>query len=391
MKNIGILEIKYHHIYLYNLCKICKTENTEVTVFTTPNIFLKLKQHLGDLSQFKFIIKKENENYTAFLRRVEKICNKEIDLLFVNTIQGNLLDLFHFLRFSAKTKKILTIHNINLWLKPKITLKIKNGNHYPVIMRTINSDVSSMIRRLILSKYDAINVLYPPMKNYILENTSYKKDIYTIPYSFYEELLPSQKTHDDIRFVIPGVIREGRGDYESLIEIFRRIFPKYSNIELYLLGYPKDKYGDKIIQQCKKLEDQGFKVYYFNKPIPYNIWRNIFIESDIAIFPFKKYFAYDSNNIELWGTTKASGSIFECIQYAKPFIVPYYFNLMEEVKTSALKYKNFEDLKKLIEYLINNKEKINYLKKEAINNSKKFSLQNVQKYFKEEILKEKNW
>ena len=391
MKNIGIFEIKYHHVYLSNMCRICKTENTEVTVFTTPNIFLKLKHVLRDTSQFRFVIKKENENYSSFFRRVEKICNKEIDLLFVNTIQGNLLDLFHFLRFNPKTKKILTIHNVNLWLKPRITLKIKNGKHYPAILRTINSDICSMIRHLILPKYDAINVLYPPMKNYILENTSYKKDIYTIPHSFYEEIPILQKTHDDLRFLIPGVILEGRGDYKTLIKIFREIFPIYSNIEVYLLGYPKDRYGYEIIQQCKKLEDQGFKIYYFNKPIPYNTWRNIFIESDVAILPFKKYYAYDSNNIELWGTTKASGSMFECIQYAKPFIVPHYFNLMEEIKTSTLKYEDSEDLKKLIERLINDKEKINYLKKEALKNSKKFSLQNIQKYFKKEILKEKSW
>ena len=387
MINIGIFEIKHHHVYLSNICKICKIENSEVTVFTTEHVISKAKYLLKEIPQIKFVIKKDSESYTAFFRKVECICNTKIDLLFVNTIQGNLLDLFHFLNFSPKCKSILTIHNVNLWLKPKISLKIKNGARYPALVRSVNSIISSAMKHLILQKYDAINLLYPPMKDYILRNTNYKKDIYTIPHSFYEDVSIQQKADQNIRMVIPGVIHKMRGDYESLIKIFKEIFPKFPNLKVYLLGYPKDRYGNRIIERCEEIKNQGFNIYCFNDLIPYHIWQKIFVKSDISILPFRKYFAYDSNNLELWGSTKASGSMFECIQYAKPFVVPCYFNIMEEIKTSTLTYKNFEDLKKLIEYLIKNKEKLEYLKNEALSNSRKFSLQNVQKYFRKEILK----
>ena len=59
---------------------------------------------------------------------------------------------------------------------------------------------------------------------------------------------------------------------------------------------------------------------------------------------------------------------------------------MNEIKSSTIQYSSAKDLEKKIVELIENKSKLETLKKEAVKNSNNFSLEVLQKYFKEEIL-----
>ena len=67
LKNIGILEIHYHVKFLNTMIRICKTKNTNVTIFTTEEIFSRLKINLDDSSKYDFILKKEEESISRFL------------------------------------------------------------------------------------------------------------------------------------------------------------------------------------------------------------------------------------------------------------------------------------------------------------------------------------
>ena len=388
MKEIGILEIKWHEDFLSNICRICKTENTNVTIFTTKKIFLNLRNTLRNISDFNFVIKSGNESDLYFLKRIEQICNKKIDVLFVNTIQGNCLDLAPFLFFEPKSKKILTIHNVNAWFKPKLSFRIRLDKLPLGLLKPINTNASSIIRHFILQKYDAINVIYPPMKRYILNNTEYKNEIYTLPYSFYEKSAISKNIQEEVIFTVPGVIREGRLDYGLVIKTFEALFRKYANLKLFLLGFPYDNYGRKIIHKCKYLANEDHQIYYFEEPVPRDVWSKIFAKSDIILLPFEKW--WPSEPKEVWGTTKGSGSMLECIRYGKPFLVPESFEVTKELSKSYLKYNDNENFNEIIESLINNKEKIDYLKEQALINSKKKSVENLRDYFNKEFLKNTN-
>ena len=65
-KNIGILEYHYHTKYLYTVAKIVKTKDTNVTIFTTPDLFKKLKTYIKNIKDYEIILKKENESYGSF-------------------------------------------------------------------------------------------------------------------------------------------------------------------------------------------------------------------------------------------------------------------------------------------------------------------------------------
>ena len=56
--------------------RISKTKNTKVTVFTTNEILSRIETYLENKSQYEFVLKDDNESINNYLKKVEKICNK---------------------------------------------------------------------------------------------------------------------------------------------------------------------------------------------------------------------------------------------------------------------------------------------------------------------------
>ena len=81
---IGIFEIRRHIPILYTFSKICKTNNTNVTIFTTKELFSRLKSYMGekDRKNYDIILKRDTENIFSFMKRVETICNKTKGTIF---------------------------------------------------------------------------------------------------------------------------------------------------------------------------------------------------------------------------------------------------------------------------------------------------------------------
>jgi hypothetical protein len=364
--------------------KITKTKNTNVTVFTTKEIFSRIETYLDDKSQYEFILKDENESVNSYLKKVEKICNEKIDLLFVNTIQMSLLNVPHYIIFNPKSKKILTVHLANHWLKKRFGFNIKN------IPRSLDATICIfLIRRSILPKYDGINVIYAPIKDYIEKNTTYKNPVYTLPFNFFDEKKAIKQTKKDgkIKFVVPGLIEIYRRNYDLTLDVFESLFEKYNNkISLWLLGKPVGIGGNKIIDRCKKLKDMGYNISFSDGFIPEDKYNKILMESDVIFSPLNVITKRVSGIKEVYGKTEGSALIFEAIQYSKPLIIPDEFKIIEELKSSTLQYKTKDDLKNIFKDLINREDKQNKLLKEAYKNSEKLSIPVLQEYFTKEIL-----
>jgi len=382
--NIGILEIHFHLKYLHTLIKICKTDETNVIVFTTKELFSRIETYIGDKSKYEFVLKDKNQSNSSYIKEVEEICNEKIDLLFVNTIQFSSIRSPLFFNFNPKSKMILTVHMTNHWLKQRFALPTKN------IFRSIDANLSILlIRRLILPKYNAISVIYPPIKDFVLEKTNYKKPVLTLPFNFYDKKRKISKKRKDekIVFVLPGLIEIYRRDYDLAIDVFEKLFKKYNKkITLWLLGKPVGSGGNRIISICEELKGKGYDIHYSNTFIPEEKYDEIISNCDIIFSPLNVIAKRDTGISEIYGKTEGSALPFEAIQYCKPLIVPEKFKVINEMKSSVLRYKSSEDLENTLIDIIEDKNKLAELKKKAVENSEKFSLENLQKYFKKEIL-----
>jgi hypothetical protein len=383
LKNIGILEIHFHVKFLYSTMRITKTKNTNVTVFTTKEIFSRIKTYLDDKSQYEFILKDEYESVNSYLKKVERICNEKIDLLLVNTIQMSLLNIPHYIKFNPISKKIITVHTANHWLKKRFGFNIKN------IPRSLDATLSIfLIRKSILPKYDAINVVYAPIKDFVEKNTSYSKSVYTLPFNFFDENKISKhiKKDEKIRFVIPGFIEPYRRDFDLTLDIFEKLFEKYNDkISLWLLGEPVGQGGIRVIKRCKKLKEKKYNISFSETFISEEEYNRVLVESDVIFSPLNVVTKRPSGIKEIYGKTEGSALPFEAIQYVKPVIVPSDFNV-DKLNTSSIRYNDKKDLEEKLIELITNKNKLNELSKNALINSKKYSLTVLQKYFENNLL-----
>jgi len=383
---IGIFEIRRHIPILYTFSRICKTSNTNVTIFTTKELYLRLETYLTekDKKNYDIILKEDNETFCSFVKRVETICNKKIDVLFINTIHETLLDLICYLGFNPKSKTILLVHHVNAWLKPRLIFDIK----HPI--RTADTNLASMlIRRFIFPKFDAINVIYHPLKGYIRANTNYEREIFTLPTSIFENAKTVKRQEDEgkLKIVIPGLIQEHRKDYGTIFPAFETLFKHHKErIKLSVPGLPVGRFGRQIYNKFKDMEQKGCDVEIFDHFVPDDTFEDILIQSDIILAPIRIKTRADGDIEEIYGKTVGSGVVFNAIQYAKPITVPAEFNMLPELESSTLKYSDSIELENIMTKLMSNSEKLQELKREALINSQKFSLKNLQDYFEKNIL-----
>lgn len=381
---IGILEIRRHIPVLYTFMKICKTGNTNVTIFTTKELLARLENYDIKKENFNFILKENNESYRSYLKRIERICNDKIDLLFVNTIHETIWDLLCYTTFNPQSKTILVVHHANAWLKPRFVFNLFH------MLRTIDTNLSSiLIRKFIFPKFDAIDVIYRPVKDHIMTNIGFDKEVFTLPTSVFEEKKCIIRSKDEkiLKIVIPGLIQVHRKDFASVIPVFENLFERFKgNIELYVPGMPVGRYGKLIYERFKKMQETGCKIVIFDSFVPDQVFNRILSEGDIILAPIKIKTRADSEIEEEYGKTVGSGVVYNAILYAKPIIVPSEFNMLKELNSSALKYKNPFELEKQIEELITKPEKLKKLETEAFRNARKFSLANLQDYFEKNVL-----
>ncbi|MDD5530166.1 MAG: glycosyltransferase [bacterium] len=374
---IGVIEILYHHVFLYSLASIAKESGEDVTIFTTKELYNLVTPLFKDrVKNYKWVIKGENENVISFLKRVEKISAKELDLLFVNTIQGFWCIPAAF--FTPRCRAILVAARSQEWFGNRLRFYIPHTKNS--LIDLFRQNLSYIMRKKILPKYDGVVVHTESFKKYI-QRYRYKKPIFVIPFAICECDSLVKKDFRKINFIVVGGIEEHRRDYDVLLKAFRKLWlsPYRERISLTLIGRPVGEYGKMVIKECKELKEKGYAIKFFEGYIPETVFMEEVKKGDILISPIKL------ENYPCGGTTSA---VVEAIRNAKPGIYPKGYAVQEEVLSSSLFYDGDEGLVDLIENrLVKESKGMEELCKNAVLNSEKFSLNRMAKYFQEYIIK----
>jgi len=371
---IGIVEILYHHVFLYSLASIAKESGADVTIFTTKNLHdLVIPLFKDKINNYRWIIKNEDETIISFLKRIEKVANKEIDLLFINTVQENLC--FQSILFKPKCKVILVTGRVEEWVGDKYKPNTFRPRGF------VGYNLRYFSRKIILRRYNNLLVHTESLKNYVTKKGC-KKEVFVFPFTIYNSEVNLKKDFKNIKFVVLGAVDETRRDYMLILNIFKNITKiKNKNIELVLLGRPIGTYGEKIIDYSRKLQKRGANIKCFNGFIPEDVYIKEIESSDVIINPIKL------ENYLYGGYT---AGMVDAIRHGKPGIYPVGFIVDKKLKSSSLFYYKTDDLYHLIKKIINNKEFLENLAIKAKENSEKFSLENMTKYFRKNILEKYN-
>jgi len=370
---IGMVEILCHHVFLYSLASVAKESGASVTIFTTKNLYDLVAPLFKDkIINYRWVIKDEDEKIHDFLKRVNKLAEEELDLLFINTLQGIWYYPAYFL-FKPKCKSILVTGRATDWFGSKYQLNLFKDIKYSLI-----HNATHFMTKKVLPRYDAILVHTQTLKDYVLKY-GYKKNIFVLPFSIYEGNRDIKKTKK-IKFIVTGSIAEHRRDYDSLLKAFEKIWTSgYKNVCLTILGRPIGEYGERIINWCRPMKEHGFDIQFYNEYISEEIYKDEIASANVIINPIKL------GNYSYGGFT---AGLVEAIRYAKPGVYPFGYVVPNKLLSSSLFYNKIEELPNLIEYnFINNRESLKRLSQNAIINSEHFSLQKVTKYFQECVIK----
>ncbi len=381
MANIGLIEIKNANHELSDLCKISNTTHNRVTVFTLQDLFSQVEEELhGKIEEYEWVLNRKNEDIFSYLKRIERICNEKVDIVIINTYRD-----WQFIFFNPRCKMLAIISNLNYWFRDigspmRCMKKMMDKSNLRDKRLFTNAITGPIVGNIMLSRLDGVIVEYPPFRSYIQENFRYRGKVYFFPNRPFEGVV-SQVNRNRIRFAVPGRIQEERRDYWPVLRVFEKILPKYGeSIELHLVGEPIGAYGQSIVSHCEILKEKGYQIYFPREYVPATVLEETLKKSDVIISPIQV--KYRSSTVEeIYTVTKGTGIFSDTLKYAKPAIVPHTYHLADEIRKSFLSYKDENELQRLLENLIEDKERLDRLKKEAIKTSKQFSLERLHKSF----------
>lgn len=366
---IGIIEILWHHVFLYSLASVAKESGADVTIFTTKKLYNLVRPLFKNkIKNYRWIIKGEDEKLWSFLRRVEKFTNKEVDLLFVNTIQGFWCYPLYLLK--PKCKSILVTGRVEEWF----------GNNYKLFSskpsKLFRHNLTHFAMKKILPRYDAVVVHTQTLKDYVLAN-GYKKDIFVFPFTIYDGSSTSLKIiGKKLKFVVAGSIAKHRRNYDALLKAFEKIWNHgYKDVRLTILGRPIGGYGERIINWCRLIKEHGFDIQFHNEYISEEVYKDEVASADVIINPIK---------LENYSYGGFTAGLVEAIRHAKPGIYPFGYIVPNELLSSSLFYDKIDKLDYLIEQkFLNNRGVLEKLSIEAKKNSEKYSIQELTITFKD--------
>ena len=373
--NIGIIEVMPfgHFTLVESVAKIYSSDpNNSVKIFINSDTESKIVELVKSSANIELVLRKEEELHKYFSR----IIKFELDIIYIITIEKYYDEFYEFIS-SAPIN--LFIHNIDEWFNISFIKR-----------------VSSFFYGFTLSKklvYDfKVNFIYPLQREKIIDKvkrnggkfvvlssilkkelSAYIKNdsIEVIPFSFYDKNLTDKSLlNTRLRICIPGTLSNTRRDYLGILDLFDNNSELFrTKIELDLLGCPIQKEDDKIIQRAKLLIFKGIKVHLYEYPfIPNDIFNENLSKADIILGNLK----IRQGKFSFYGKTKETGVTFALIRAAKPGIIPEGYNIIDELKSSVLYYRDMDQLKKILSRLSDDKNYLKILKKEAQKNSQSF-------------------
>ncbi len=383
---IGILEImpKGHYTLVDSIARIFgSNENNLIYIFTHTHSCDILMPMLAEMNNnnIHLLCMNENEELNSFLKKINGF---NLDRIYIVTLEKFFKEIYSA---NFNSPIYLFIHNIDSWFRAGLNYQLYNFFQNFSLSQKIFyffkvSFIYPVWRKKVISKvyqtkgaFVVLNkILKEELKNYVNERL-----IEVIPFSVYNEKLKNNNLNKRLlRICVPGMISMTRRDYISLFQAIESDIGYFKDkIELDLLGgISYGEGGEKIIEYAESLIKKGIKLVYYNKPlVPLFEFDQQLSKADVILGNMNII----QNKFSKYGKTKESGIIFTMIRCAKPGLLPEGYALIDDLKSSSIIFRNYEDLIIKIQELIQNPSSLNRLKEEALKNSLKFEPEKILK------------
>ncbi len=285
----------------------------------------------------------------------------ECDIILLDITENNL---DYYLSLITNAIIVLRIHNMNFWLKNKISFK-ESFNFFlnkEVLKRLTKKEFLTFFRtlypRFFSSKYLIRSKLLSKI-NFLTFCDQSQFDYYKMlclnfktlqfPSSYYVgDLLSKLNCDDTLRIVVAGEISAKRRDYEIIGNAISKINSKELKIDLIILGNGGTKEAYDIIKSISHCS-VNCNLITFNQFINQDDYSAIINKSHILLNPLPSQTIY-CGSIENYGFSKTSGSYGDFLRYGLIPIFPSFYPIPSEYKGICEQYDNVHDLIDILEY-----------------------------------------
>jgi len=361
--HVGIMELQSLPNLLSHNSHILNTPDSDVSVFARDVVLEETGDDLEGNDDFDVHIF-EDQSVVEYLKHVQEFASENLDILVINSMFGGEKQLEIYSLLDPACRTLLWLHSVRLWFE-RFDGKPKEQNYD--------------VRQEILENVDGLITSYPPLRDYIEQNTGWDKKAYSLApvYQEFDSACVGVKdpAEDQLEFVLPGKIDPRRKEYIEFLDSYSRVAEKFDNCRLELLGSAKSERGQPILEHCRELNETrevDIEFHDDNGWLPESQFTESVSNAEIILSPTTNEYVGPMSN-EVYGTTKMSGSIRDAIRFSKPVLLPDHFELPEKMDGLATVYSE-DDLEDTIERIITDEQMRENISRSAAETAKKFDL-----------------
>ena len=365
---VGIFETG-HFEGAYPVIKLFDNGTNEITIFCYQESFRQFQFLFSrEMEKYVWIVRAEDESKRRFIQRMyEEIRSRNLQLVYLNTISDNFIFYYWMVRRLKGVRVVLTIHSINnfFWKLPSLTFR--------TLIRHIGK------KRLIKSLTE-FNVVALTLVAYLKSKLPLSATIYTVPGAIYEGrnlAVKADSSQEYLKIVVPGVIDERRRDYSVVQKLAGLIANANLPIRINLLGGVNPDFGKKIIEELKNSSPGSIITYYTDPVVDQPEFDRQMDEADLVWLPTIIQTYILDKIYEEYGITQSTGTLFDVIKHAKPFLAPRTLRVDPFLEESCLRYDSADDIIEILRALLESPQVRNSLLEKARLASENYTLDAV--------------
>ncbi len=340
---VAILE-ENHFETVYALIQLFDNGQNQLYLFTESPAARVLREWLGEKSeQFNWTVRLENESTYKFCERISTCIQREkIALLYLSTVSRHHIVYAALLRKHPSLYSIWNIHDINEQFRYKPGWRPRSWLRW-------------WGQKKLRTAVDALNVISTSLVPALEKATNGEKKILTIPGAVWNKT-PQQApalsfSQLPLRIVVPGSIDEKRRDYEEVLELAAALPAGLAKIVV--LGGGSDDYSRSVWEKCRQIGPEKLE-WSETGFVPAADFEAQLAAAHFIWMPVRIHSFSSAGTPEIYGTSKATGNLFDAIRHAKPFFHPAALIVDEELLSAAHAYENVFHLLELLQNISGN-------------------------------------
>jgi hypothetical protein len=366
---IGIFESEHFEVAA-TVIKLFDNGNNNITVFTFPRPHQQLKHLLSkNYHRYQWIVQDEQESKYGFIRRMYNECRRRnIQLLYLSTVSDNHLLYAWLVRSLPHVRVVLTLHDINSHFRFQPAFSLRR------LVRYIG-------KRALVRSVKEFNVISETMVTYLQGRLGQKYPIYTLPGAVYEGThhpVPSPAKTGKINIVVPGTVDVRRRDYNTVFQLLQACRQQALPVTVTLPGGYYGREGKEIINQCKAWAQQHDNLRFFETNlVDQPLFDQCMQESHVVLLPTRIETIVSDGVKETYGVSISSGTIFDVIRHAKPFIVPAALHIPGNLQSSAFRYHDPAAIIAFLQRLFSQEDYYADLCRQAVFNAAAYTIEKI--------------